>query len=460
MARKKRSKSGKPGKPRKKRDGRPRGTYSKGNKNTNNKSPQQNDDTFEVQLKAMANGGAAIGWHNKRTTFVPYTIPGETVRVRIVDKQRNVDFAHGVELIEASADREFPQCPHFGQGKCWGCQWQHMNYEAQLLLKQDVLADQLYRMGKFPDEVLERAMNPVVPSPQQWRYNYNMTLERSNTGELGIWRADGRTIEPIETCHIMHPDLQALYDMLDVDFEDMERMALWLGSDGETMILISMKNESPPQLLADFPTSVNVVLPDNEPVNLVGDTLVNYEVGGRNFRVTAGGTFRANIPQIDNLIYEVLTMLDLSENDHVLDLYAGVGVFSAFIAARAGLVTLVESYPPMATDAEENLADFDNIDIVEGAVEEVLQSLIEANEIYEAALVDPPSSGLSRDAMVSLLELNIPKIVYVSSDPASFARDAQHLVKNGYQLVKVQPFDFAPQTYYIETASLLVKSKR
>lgn len=456
MARKQRSNSSKPGKPRNKRDGRPRGTRSKGGKNNNN-PPQNNGDTFELQLKAMANGGAAIGWHNKRTTFVPYAIPGETVRVRIVDKHRNVDFAQGVELVEASADRVLPQCPHFGIGKCWGCQWQHMNYEAQLLLKQDVLADQLYRLGKFPDEVLERAMNPVVPSPEQWRYNYSMTLERNSDGKLGFLRADGRTVEPIEACYIMHADLQALYDMLEIDFDDMERMTLWLGSDGETMILISMKSENPPELRADFPTSVNVVLPDNEPANLFGDTLVNYEVGGRNFRVTAGGTFRANIPQIDNLIYEVLTMLNLSDNDHVLDLYAGVGVFSAFLAARAGLVTLVESYPPMATDAEENLADFDNIDIVEGAVEEVLGSLIEANEKYEAALLDPPSSGLSKDALNLLLELDIPRLVYVSSDPASFARDAQNLVKNGYELVKIQPFDFAPQTYYIETASLFIK---
>jgi 23S rRNA (uracil1939-C5)-methyltransferase len=141
----------------------------------------------------------------------------------------------------------------------------------------------------------------------------------------------------------------------------------------------------------------------------------------------------------------------------VLDLYGGVGVFSAFMANNAGLVTLVESYPPTATDAEENLKEFENIDIIEGSVEDVLPSLIEAGEQYNAAIIDPPSKGLSKEAMAALVTLNIPKLVYISSDPASLARDAQHLCKRGYKLKKVQPFDFAPQTYYIDAVALLEK---
>jgi 23S rRNA (uracil1939-C5)-methyltransferase len=444
---------GKPGKPRNKRDGRSRGTRKKGNQR-----PPADNELVEIKLKAMANGGYALGTHDRRTTFVPYTIPGEVVQARIVERRGRVDFAEGMTLVEASADRVFPQCPHFGKGQCWNCQWQHIDYQAQLLLKQDVFADQLYRVGKFDDNLIERVMNPVVPARDQWGYNYNLTLERDADGRFGYYRMDGRTVEAVEQCPVMHPDLQALYNIIEIDFADMTRMGLWVGSDGETMILITMNSENAPELTADLPTSVNVVLPDNEPVNLVGDSLVNYEVGGRWFRVTAGGTFRANVPMIDSLIAEVLLLLDLSEDDSVLDLYAGVGVFSAFIASRAGLVTLVESYPPMATDAEENLADFDNVDIIEGNVEDVLQSLVTAGERYEAAVIDPPSKGLSRTAITQLLALDIPRLVYVSSDPATFARDAQQLTTKGYALAKVQPFDFAPQTYYIDCAALLVKA--
>ncbi|MGB7339181.1 MAG: rRNA adenine N-6-methyltransferase family protein [Phototrophicaceae bacterium] len=458
MANKKRS--NKPGKPNKKRDDRPRGRRGKGSNTNRNDKPSASkkaDDTFEIKMKAMANGGFAIGSNDRRMTFIPYTIPGETVRARIVNTQKSVDFAEGVELVQASADRVYPQCPHFGPNHCWSCQWQHINYEAQLLLKQDVVADQLYRVGKFKDIVIERALKPVIPSPQQWAYNYNVTMTRDKDGSFGYYKIDGRQIEAVNECHVLHPELQQLFSMIDIDFADVRRMQLWVGSDDKTMTVLEMKTENMPQLTADFPTSVNVVLPDNEPANLVGDSAMFYEVAERLFRVTVGSSFRANVAQIYNLIATILDMLNLSEHDSVLDLYAGVGIFSAFIAPRAGLVTLVESYPPTATDAEENLQAFDNVDIIEGSVEEVLASLLDAGEIYESAVLDPPSSGLSKTVISQLKDLNIPKLVYISGDPSTLARDAQALSQLGYALERVQPIDFAPQTYYIDTVALLVK---
>lgn len=415
-------------------------------------------DVIELKLKAMAYGGSALGTHRGRTVFVPYTLPGERVQARVVNKTRNVDFAQGVQLLDASADRVYPECPHFGPGRCWGCQWQHIDYRAQLLLKQDVLADQLARMGNFDDRTLERAVKRVIASPEIWRYNYQITFERSPDGQLGLMKADGRHVEPIAECLVLHEELQALYDSIDLNFPDLDRVTLQLGTDGRTMIILSMTSEDAPHLEIDLATSVNVLLPDNEPVNLVGDTTTTYHIGGRDMRVTAGSFFRSNVAQIDNLIPLVLEFLDLSDNDSVLDLYAGVGVFSAFIALRAGLVTLVESYPPAVTDADENVADFDNVDVVEGPVENVLESLVDAGEIYEKAVVDPSGSGLSRKTVQSLLALDLERIVYVSNNPATLARDGQQLVKNGYRLERVQPIDFSPQTYYIDAVALFVKT--
>lgn len=438
-----------------------RRTNNKGNKgkrgkqrNGKSKSTQRDDGTFKLKLKAMANGGYALGTHQRRTTFVPYTIPGETVRVRLVDQQKSVDFAAGVELIAASGDRVYPQCPHFGPGRCWGCQWQHIDYPAQLLLKQDVLADQLSRLGKIDDSTLQRAVKAVIPAPEQWHYNHHITFERREDGTFGLPRIDGRTVEPITLCHVLHPELQDLYEQLDIDFGEMERLTLYRGSDGKTMILIAMSSENAPELMADMPTSVNIVLPDNEPANLVGEASVTFAVGGRNFRMTAGGTFRPNIVQIDTLIANVLRMMDLDASDSVLDLYAGVGIFSAFFAPRVEVVTMVESYPPAATDAEVNLEEFENVDIVEGSVENVLASILETEAEYNIALVDPPGSGMSKTALQSLSDLKIPKLVYVSSDPASLARDARALEQAGYTLQEVQAIDFAPQTYYIDTVAL------
>ncbi len=410
------------------------------------------DETFELELEAMANGGSALGRHNKRTIFVPYTIPGERVLAHITQDRGRVAFAEGLTLLDASADRVFPRCKHFGPGKCGRCQWQHIDYAAQLLLKQDVLADQLARIGGFEDADVQ----PVIPSPQQWGYNYHMTLAAGEDGKPGFVSTDGESTIAIEECHILHPDLLALYESLDLQFDGLRRVTLQLGSDGKPMLLLTMANDTAPELETDMPASVNMMLEDGEPVNLIGDSHSHFTIENRDFRVTAGGFFRPNLSQLSNLVSIVQDALDLIGGEAILDLYGGVGIYSAFIAGRVGLVTLVESYPPAATDAEENLAEFENVDIIEGSVEDVLSEL---EERYDVAIIDPPGEGLSTEVLDQLVQMKIPRLVYVSSDPATLARDAKRLVVQGYKLLSVQPIDLAPQTYFIDTVAVLELAK-
>ncbi|RMG78679.1 MAG: class I SAM-dependent RNA methyltransferase, partial [Chloroflexi bacterium] len=349
----------------------------------------------------------------------------------------------------------YPVCPHFGPGGCWGCQWQHIDYEAQLLLKQDVLADQLSRLGKFDDKTLLNALLPPIPAPLQYGYSYQFTLERDADGIFGLPRMDGRTIKPIAECHIVHPDILALYEQVELDYPNVKRVRFQMGTDGEGAVLLWLEDEEAPEITADISASVNVILPDNEPMNLIGDAHNNYDVLGRNFRVTAGSAFRANVFQLENLVGAVLAALDIQPDDAILDLYAGVGLFSAFAAQEAALVTLVESYPPAATDAETNTDDLDNVDVIEGGVETVLPLL---EEQYTAAIVDPSTQGLSREALEGLTALGLQRIVYVSSDPAILARDARLLVRHGYHLAQLQLVDMAPQTYYVDTVALFVQT--
>jgi 23S rRNA (uracil1939-C5)-methyltransferase len=406
-------------------------------------------ETFEIELTTMAHGGRALGRHQNRTIFVSYAIPGERVIARITEDRGRIAFAEGVKLLEASADRVFPRCPHFGPNKCGRCHWQHIEYAAQLLLKQDVVNDQLARIGGFEDSLIEKAVQPMIPSPQAWYYNHHMTMLVSANGELGFPAEKGGAPFLIEECHIIHPDLLDLFYQIDMDVSSLSRLRLQIGTDGAHMLIMSVKDENAvPELEIDLPTSVNLLLPDNEPVNLIGESHLRYEIGGRTFRVTAGSDFRSNVSQIPNLIQVVTAMLDLKDGEAVLDLFAGVGVFSAFIAGQASLVTLVESYPPAATDADFNLEDFENVDVIEGSVEEVLPELTEA---YHAVIVDPPSEGLSIEAIDALARLKIPVLIYVSGDPATLARDAKRLVAQGYRLDRVQPIDLSPQTYFIDS---------
>lgn len=406
-----------------------------------------NDQTIELELTAMAHGGKALGRADKRTVFVPYTIPGERVLARITQDKGRVAFAEGVRLLDASADRVYPRCPHFGPGRCGLCHWQHIDYDAQLLLKQDVLADQLARIGGFEDaDVL-----PVIPSPQVWGYNYHMTMIAGENGQPGYPGVDEGRIILIEECHIIHPDLLELYDRLDLQFDGLRRLRLQIDSDGDMMLILTMADDNAPELHLDVPVSVNMLLSDNEPVSLIGESHSRYTVNGHSFRVTAGSFFRPNVAQISNLVDVVMSALSLFGNEAVLDLYGGVGLFSAFIAPHAGLVTLIESYPPAVTDAESNLEEFEHVDLIEGAVEDVLPGL---EDSYDAAVLDPPAEGLSVEVIDILAELRIPRLVYVSSDPATLARDAQRLSQKGYTLRGVQPIDFAPQTYYIDSVAV------
>ena len=405
------------------------------------------EETFELELLAMAHGGSALGRHNKQTIFVPYTIPGERIEAFITEDRGRVAFAEGVTLLDASADRVYPRCTQFGPGRCGLCHWQHIDYPAQLLLKQDVLADQLSRIGGFDDVDVQA----VIASPDVWAYNMHMTMQADESGQPGYPGTDENRIILIDECHVIHPDLLDLYDSLDLQFDGLRRLRLQQGSDGAQMLVLSMADDNAPELLADMPASVNMLLSDNEPVNLIGESHVRYHVDGRTFRVTAGSYFRPNVAQLPNLVETVLDALDVVGVETVLDLYAGVGLYSAFLADRVEYVTLVESYPPAVTDAEINLDSFDNIDLIEGNVEDVLSDL---EETYDAAVVDPPTEGLSLEAVDALAVMQLTRLVYVSSDPATLARDAKRLVEHGYVLRSVQPIDMAPQTYYIDCVAL------
>ncbi|MCY4061448.1 MAG: hypothetical protein OXG53_03690 [Chloroflexi bacterium] len=415
--------------------------------------------TVSLDISDMAHGGSGLSLYRGKPVFVPYTLPGESITAEISGERGKVLFARGQQLIAASQDRAEPRCPHFGPGRCWGCQWQHIDYSAQLPLKQDVLADQLSRIGKLPDTVIESALKPIMPAPQPWAYNHSLSLLRAESGAWGLKRQE-RGVEPIQECHLAHPDLLELLHELDLDYEPAQRMTLRRGSDGRLMLIFEIDAEEEPQLQTDLPLSVNLILPDREPVNVIGDTHSMYSIGDRHFRATAGAYMRTNIGALAGLVAAVQRMARMQGGEAILDLYAGVGIFSAFVAGAVARVTLVESYPPAAGDADHNLADFDNVDVIEGSVENVLADMIQEEARYDIALVDPPRSGLSEEVTARLGELGIGRIVYVSGNAAALARDCRRLIHSGYRLREIQPIDLAPQTYYIDAIACFELSSR
>ena len=204
-------------------------------------------------------------------------------------------FARGIRLLAASADRVAPRCAHFGPGRCWECQWQHIDYSAQLLLKQDVLADQLIAPGaSCPMSSSKLSLRPVLPAPQPWAYNHTLRLTRDKRGSWGLRRESGG-FEAIQECLITHPDLLELLDQLDLDYATRSPDDLRRGSDGRLMLIFDVTAEEEPDLHTDLPLSVNLILPDREPINLIGDAHSHYTIAGHDFRVTAGCFYFAAI---------------------------------------------------------------------------------------------------------------------------------------------------------------------
>jgi len=406
-------------------------------------------ETITLDLNAMAYGGEAIGRHEGRAIFVPYAIPGERVRVEITEDHGRYARARLVELVKPSPVRVDPPCPYFGQDKCGGCQWQHIETAVQPRLKGLVTLDQLERVGKFRE--------PTVFEPfadeSGWEYRNHALFRVNSEGRLGFLSAQSHDVYPVDDCMILHPLLNSLLRSLDMTYPELEWMELRAGTaTGDLMLLLQAREEQAPSLEVDFPVSIVQVDHDDGIVPLIGLDYILERIHEREFRISATSFFQVNSSQAAELVNIVMGALDLQGTEHVLDAYCGVGLFTAFIATEAERVTGIEVNPPAIADANHNLADADNVDLLEGAVEDMLA---EVDGKIDAVVVDPPRAGLGPEVIDALAERRPERLVYVSCDPATLARDCQRLARKGYTLEWVQPVDLFPQTYHIENVALL-----
>ncbi|MBN1178092.1 MAG: class I SAM-dependent RNA methyltransferase [Anaerolineae bacterium] len=409
-------------------------------------------NTCTLELTAMAHGGAALGRHEGKVVFVPYALPGETVRVDLADDQGRFTHAHLLEVLHPSPDRVPPPCPHFGPHGCGGCHWQHAHYAAQLRYKAEVVADQLGRLGGFTDP----PVLPTLPDPHGWGYRNQARFHFTSDNEMGFYAAGSDRIVPLDVCPVLHPTLADLFRALELDVPGLEALTLRVGvNTGERMVVFEMAEDAPPGLITDLPISCVLLLSDGQHVNLVGNNHILERASGFTYRISAPSFFQSNTAQAEALVDLVMGYLDPQEDEVVLDGYCGVGLFSLPLAEAAGLVIAVESHAPAVEDLLENSADMENVQIVEGPVEAVLADL---DEPLDAVVVDPPRTGLGRESVRGIVAAGPARIVYVSCDPATLARDAQQLTGAGYRLVEVQPVDMFPQTYHVETVSLFAKS--
>jgi 23S rRNA (uracil1939-C5)-methyltransferase len=406
----------------------------------------ENMEGIEVELTGMIYGGDAIGrLPDGRAVFVPFALPGERVRVKLVEEKRGHARAELLEVLRPAEGRVEPRCRHYGV--CGGCHYQHMDYGHQLETKINILRDQFLRIAGIKDLPIEA----MVPSPSPWNYRNTVQFHLTPEGKLGYQAASSHQVIAISECHLPEAILNETWPVLDFEaIPGLERLELRTGAEEDLLLTLESNDPTPPELLVELPLSVVYLGPGGVTV-LAGDDATVMEVLGRPLRVSAGAFFQVNTAQAGAMVDYLLANLVLSLDTVLLDVYCGVGLFSAFLAPKVARCIGIEIEPSACEDFAANLDDYENVELYEGLAEEILPKLKVQPKVI---VVDPPRSGLDRKALDAIMVMKPEMLAYVSCDPATLARDAGRILAGGYILEKVAPFDLFPQTYHIESISI------
>ncbi|MFI6292137.1 class I SAM-dependent RNA methyltransferase [Nonomuraea sp. NPDC050790] len=412
--------------------------------------------TLELTVGPVAHGGWCVARHDGRVVFVRHALPGERVRARVTEETTRFLRADAVEILEPSPDRVVPPCPYAGPGRCGGCDWQHATLEAQRALKADVVAEQLRRLAGIDRKVVVEEV-PGAPEGLGWRTRVQFAA--TPAGELGFRHHRSHDIEVVDACLIAHPEVEAV-GAESRNWKGASGVEVIASSGGERNVVIAprpRRTVAVPDLEA--PASILVNQGKSRTDARHGSGNLHEQAGDREFRVTGSGFWQVHPGAAETLLDAVLTYGQPEPGEWALDLYCGVGLFAAALAERVGdegAVFGLESEAAAVRDARANLRDLPQARVERGRVEEALDRF--QIERADLVVVDPPRSGLGREVVDRIASLEAARIVYVSCDPATLARDLAWLAERGYPLTDLRTFDAFPMTHHVECVALLVRA--
>jgi len=401
-----------------------------------------------LDIDTIAHGGHCVGRYEGRVIFVRHTLPGERVRALITEGEETSRYlrADAIEVLRAAPGRVERRCPVSGPGKCGGCDFQHVSLATQRELLAAVVREQLQRLAGIEYDVVVEAVDDG--DGLGWRTRVDFAVDSGH--RLGLRRHRSHDIVPVDPCPIAH---RALDDFTQQTW-DAERVEAVVSSTGERLAVVARPGTRLPRL------DLAGVVDADTGKRIGGRTYVREQVRGREFRVTQGGFWQVHPVAAEALVDAVLTMAAVAPGERVGDLYAGVGLFTGFLAdatGDGGLVYGVESSQRAARDARRNLHGSANVRLVHAPVEAALRRG-ELEPPLDVVVLDPPRTGARSRVVAAVAGLSPSRVVYVACDPAALARDIATFATHGYALTTLRAFDLFPMTHHVECVALLSRT--
>lgn len=400
---------------------------------SNKSSTLKTGDLVQVTIEKVAHGGHFIARHDGAVIFVRHAIPGEDCTIQITSTGSSFNRADVVSVETPSEFRVEAPCRFANRNGCGGCDFQHISVDHQRSLKSDVIAEQFSRIAKMN----LRVEVEEVGESTHWRTRAIATTDRN--GKLGFYKSRSHSIAPVTDCIICIESMN-FSEIASRDFKGDVRVEISASNTGERSIALAPTRGEEKARLTE------------------GPAVLNENVSERSLEVSQESFWQShkNAPEV--LTQAVLDFAQLKIGEHVLDLYGGVGLFSAaFIDAvgPTGHVDLIEGSKVATADAARNFAAYSNITIATGDVAKLMPRITAADVV----VLDPPRDGAGKEAVAQIARLAPRAIVYVACDPAALARDTAYLADHSYSLVKVRAFDLFPMTHHIECVALYTRAE-
>lgn len=444
---------------------------------------------YEIEITGMSHQGEGVGRVGSLAVFVEGALMGEKVLGRVEKLSKNYAIARLEEVLVPSSERITPHCPHASQ--CGGCSLLHMSYPGQLEFKTQRVKDALERIGH-----IETKIHDTLGMREPWRYrnkSQHPVGEEGGTVISGFYKKGSHDIVPSESC-LIQPKMSD--KTVQVVKEWMVRFGIRAYDEktlngivrhvitrvsrhtGEVMVilvinaqgilhtdeLVHMLKESIPSfksLVLNINTKNTNVIMGKESVPLYGEPYIYETIGDVTFRLSPRSFFQVNPVQVEVLYNKVLEYAKLTGEETVIDAYCGIGSITLFLARSAKKVYGIEIVPEAVSDARHNAAlnAIENAEFIQGAAEKVMPKIAEQGIRPDVIVVDPPRKGCDESLLDAIVHMEPKRVVYVSCNPSTLARDLRYLEDRGYKTKEVQPVDMFPQTHHVECVTWIQKKK-